>query len=398
MKRYIDARLLLFVALAIGASILSAHGAWLFFGYIVEPWLAWVFTLVVALGIIGLDAAATAETGRMRYVYMIGAGFFLVLETLANYFAGQADFARKVEQALAERGSADLLYIVRTYPAGTRALVVLFLSLASISVAYFTYAATRRLQQLHDAGEVPLRELLARIRADFAAAQTELEQVRSAQTETAAERDQARAQLEHVRAEYARHEADAAELLDGSALDLAAARDELSRVRTDADELRTELDQVRAECADLRTTHSALRTQQDSDVAELERLRTDTAELRAERDQVRSEADQFFTESAQLRAEAEQLRTARADAQAAAAREVQLLERERTAKAEAERLRDELAKRSAELREAQSLTTLDVRAIARGLREQNVPLRTIAAALGVSEKTIRNWTTVTEEV
>ncbi len=50
MKCYLDIRLGLFVALTIGASLLSAHGAWLFFGYIVEPWLAWVFTLVVALG------------------------------------------------------------------------------------------------------------------------------------------------------------------------------------------------------------------------------------------------------------------------------------------------------------------------------------------------------------
>src|SRR5215471_3542138 len=51
MKRYLDARLALFVLLAGGASIIAAHGSFLFFGYLVDLWLAYVFTAVVALGI-----------------------------------------------------------------------------------------------------------------------------------------------------------------------------------------------------------------------------------------------------------------------------------------------------------------------------------------------------------
>lgn len=349
MKCYLDIRLGLFVALTIGASLLSAHGAWLFFGYIVEPWLAWVFTLVVALGIIGLDAAATAEPGRMRYVYMAGAGFFLVLETLANYFAGQADFASKVETALAASGSADLLYIVREYPTGTRALVVLFLSLASISVAYFTYAATRRLQQLHDAGEIPLRNELEQVRADFEQTLADNDQLRAESARAATERDQLRAESARLRDDSARAAVEAAERLNNSA-------------------------------------------------AELEQVRNDTEQVRTDRDDYRAEADRYVLELEQLRSEAAQLRTVRTEVETLSARETRATEQVRTAKAEAERLRDELAKRSAELREAQAVAGLDVRTIAQALRDQGIPLRTIAAALGVSEKTIRNWTTATEEV
>src|SRR5688500_16469671 len=97
-----DLRLWLFALLALLASIISAHGAWVFFGYLVDSWLAAIFTAVIALGIVGLDAAATVERHRgRRAAYVGGMSLFLAMEVLANYFAGQASFVLKVRTALA---------------------------------------------------------------------------------------------------------------------------------------------------------------------------------------------------------------------------------------------------------------------------------------------------------
>lgn len=249
MKHYFDPRLLLFSALAGGASIISAHGAFVFFGYLVDPWLAWTFTIVLALGIIGLDAAATVERSPIkRAAYLGGMALFLAMEVLANYFSSQATFVEKVVAKLP--ASADLRSLAVAHPHIGRGLVVLFLSLASIAVACFVFAAASRAAQL---GGV-------------------------------------------VR--------------------------QLRRPR----QLRT---LIRTLARQLRTARATLRTQGD------------------------------------------QLRTAE--------REV----REQSAAA---------ARISAEAAAQSAAATLDVRAIAQALRDSGVPLRTIGAALGVSEKTIRNWT------
>lgn len=164
MRRYLtDPRLLLFAVLVIGASIISAHGALLFFGYLVDPWLAGVFTAVVAVGIIGLDAAGTLERGWRRAPYYAGMAFFIVLETLANYFAGQAGFVGQIQQALREKPASDLLRIASSDPAATRSLVVLFLSPASLAVALFVFAATKRVIQIRAGGDAPLVARLARL-------------------------------------------------------------------------------------------------------------------------------------------------------------------------------------------------------------------------------------------
>lgn len=159
MKKYLDAQLALFVLLALGASILSSHGAFQFFLYLVDEWLAWVFILVVALGIIGLDAAGTISRGKARAAYYAGMAFFLVLETLANYFAGQAGFVAKIVGKLPI--SSDLRTIAEQYPIVTRLLVVIFLSMASLAVAYFTFAATMRFQQIRVTAE---RSIVNRLR------------------------------------------------------------------------------------------------------------------------------------------------------------------------------------------------------------------------------------------
>jgi len=164
VKRYLtDPRLLLFSVLIVGASIISAHGAWLFFGYLVDKWLAAVFTGVVAVGIIGLDAAGTLERGWRRVPYYSGMAFFIVLETLANYFAGQAGFVGRIQEALHEQQASDLLHIATTDPGTTRSLVVLFLSPASLAVALFAFAATKRVIQLRVGADAPLVARLVKL-------------------------------------------------------------------------------------------------------------------------------------------------------------------------------------------------------------------------------------------
>lgn len=98
-----------------------------------------------------------------------------------------------------------------------------------------------------------------------------------------------------------------------------------------------------------------------------------------------------------LRTEAVTLRTERDQATAESAR---LAARDARLTDETERLRGRLTEQAAEtaqlsaLIEAQSASAdLDVRKVAQLLRDRGVSLRTIGDALGVSEKTIRNWTT-----
>src|SRR5512145_285087 len=157
MKTYLDARLLLFVSLATGASVISAHGACSFFGFLAPAWLAAVFTGVVAVGIIGLDAAGTLEPSRWkRMLYYSGMSFFLVLETLANYFSGQAAAAERIIAALAVSApGSDLLAIARNAPIVMRVLVVLYQATASLAVAFFTFAAATRVDQLHSGAADP---------------------------------------------------------------------------------------------------------------------------------------------------------------------------------------------------------------------------------------------------
>jgi hypothetical protein len=203
MKRYIDAQLALFVLLALGASVLSSHGAFQFFLYLVDEWLAWVFILVVALGIIGLDAAGTISRGAARWAYYTGMAFFLLLETLANYFAGQAGFVAKIVAKLPV--SSDLRTIAEGHPAATRALVVIFLSMASLAVAYFTFAATMRFQQIRIGMERPIigrlrrlleqrrtltRRLVSRLRQERQTAEYNLNTLRAAAEQQARHAEQ----------------------------------------------------------------------------------------------------------------------------------------------------------------------------------------------------------------
>jgi hypothetical protein len=147
---YADPWLAVFLALMTAASIIAAHGAYVFFTYLLDPWVAALATAVTAVGIPALDAAGTLEGRRSRAVlYWVGAFTFLGMETLANYFSGQAVFLANVLRAFAGKEGADLVWLAQE-PAG-RVLVVIYLAMPSLIVAYFAYAAASRWRMIRDA-------------------------------------------------------------------------------------------------------------------------------------------------------------------------------------------------------------------------------------------------------
>lgn len=64
----------------------------------------------------------------------------------------------------------------------------------------------------------------------------------------------------------------------------------------------------------------------------------------------------------------------------------------RTGQEEAAKLRALMEEQSAVLEAGDAAASLNVRAIAQALRDESLSLRTIGAILGVSDKTVRNWT------
>lgn len=188
---YLDAWLIAFLALMVAASIIAAHGAYVFFRYLLDPPIAALATAVTAAGIPALDAAGTLEQKRERAaLYWLGAFVFLGMETLANYFSGQAVFLANVLQAFAGKSGADLVWLAEQ-PAG-RILVVIYLAMPSLVVAYFAYAAASRWRTIREARTTfanngQFRTRTARRMRGLRRAVREL-----------------RASLAHVRAEYER--------------------------------------------------------------------------------------------------------------------------------------------------------------------------------------------------
>jgi len=111
---------------------------------------------------------------------------------------------------------------------------------------------------------------------------------------------------------------------------------------------------------------------------------------------LQEESARFTAESARL---ADQVRTG--EAKSAQAQDELRREREhgarmsaevRTTQEEVVRLGSLLEERSALLEACDTAAGLNVRAIAQALRDEGLSLRTIGAILGVSDKTVRNWT------
>jgi len=407
LRTYLDARLALFILLALGASIISSHGAYQFFLYLVDERLAAVFIAVVALGIVGLDAAGTLERGWRKAPYFAGMGVFLLLETLANYFAGQADFVARIVAKLPP--SSDLRAIAEHNPGWTRALVVLFLAMASIAVALFTFAAATRFGQLRSGRADRLRRRLAIWRGRITKLVGALRATRASLADARAQATSERQYAAQLAADMAMQSAGHAAELGTAYAELEIAREQSARraerLRTfvrfvralhwawlrERNILRTRLDEQGREFFDFRR-QSALELEEVRTDLETERAQSaqaatqsaaDQEELRITNQLLRKENERLDAEGDKLQELLNEVRSAlESERKRSAAREAQAHEAERAAAA----LENELE----QLRRA---SALDVKAIAQNLRDAGVSLRAIGGGLGVSEKSIRNWTT-----
>lgn len=225
---YFDAWLVAFLALMVAASVIAAHGAYIFFSYLLDWWVAALATAVTAVGIPALDAAGTLEPRRGRAaLYWLGALVFLAMETLANYFSGQAVFLANVLEAFAGKDGADLVWLAQQ-PAG-RVLVVIYLAMPSLIVAYFAYAAASRWRMIHEVRatfanrsrrSTELRALVVRLARAVRGLRDELADVRGAYTRLASERTREatdlREQMEQARAKAREAQAEVAKLREQS--------------------------------------------------------------------------------------------------------------------------------------------------------------------------------------
>ena len=111
---------------------------------------------------------------------------------------------------------------------------------------------------------------------------------------------------------------------------------------------------------------------------------------------LRSESALLAAESARLADQVRMGEAKRAETQEELRKEReragQLSAQLRSTQEESTQLKEQNARLSTDLSILSATATLDVHGIAQALRNQNVPLRTIGEALGVSEKTVRNWT------
>lgn len=240
MKRptYADPWLVAYAALMLIATLIAAHGAYTFFSYMLPPLFAILATVVTAGSIPALDAAGTLERSHKRWLYWLGAALFLLMETLANYFAAQAVFVANVRRALAEWPAADLVRIAE-HPAG-RALVVLFLAMPSGIVAYFAYILAERVRSIREA------------RASFAHRSRRSSQLRGLVVKLARMVREVRTSLVHARAEFERvsrqlHEAHTSHARSLTELreQLAAAQAQAREAQVEAAKSREQLEQAR---------------------------------------------------------------------------------------------------------------------------------------------------------
>lgn len=108
------------------------------------------------------------------------------------------------------------------------------------------------------------------------------------------------------------------------------------------------------------------------------------------------ESARFTIESARLSDQVRMEEAKRAEAQEELRKEreanIRLSAQLRKEEEASTQLKEEAARLSTDLAIQSAVASLDVRGIAQTLRDGGVPLRTIGEALGVSEKTIRNWT------
>lgn len=145
MRKYFDAPLIIFIIIMISAASITSHGTYIFYRYFMDRDLAIAATVVITSGIPLLELAAVLnERGRIRYI--AGMIWLLLMEGLAQYFSGQAVFAKRVASQFPNATGIDIATLA-AQPWG-RLLPIVYLASLSAIVVYFGYAASRRVADL----------------------------------------------------------------------------------------------------------------------------------------------------------------------------------------------------------------------------------------------------------
>lgn len=142
---YIDAPLAAFVAVLASAAMITSHGTYVFYSYILSPQLALAATLVLTVGIPLLELAAVLDE-RGRWGYIAGLVLLLGMEGFAQYLQGQASFTRQVLAQFPDPTGVDVATWAQA-PEG-RILPIVYLALLSFVVVGFGFAASARIRYL----------------------------------------------------------------------------------------------------------------------------------------------------------------------------------------------------------------------------------------------------------
>lgn len=145
MKKYFDIPLLLFIGIMVAAASITSHGTFVFYSYFLDYELAIAATVVLTVGIPFLEWAAVLHE-RYRWRYIGGMVWLLFMEAVAQYWQGQAVFAKRVASQFPDATGIDIATLA-AQPWG-RILPIVYLASLSAIVVYFGYAASKRVADL----------------------------------------------------------------------------------------------------------------------------------------------------------------------------------------------------------------------------------------------------------
>lgn len=147
LRPYIDIPLIAFVLPMVAAASITSHGTFIFYSYFLPVELAYAATIVLTVGIPLLEFAAVIDnTNRVRYI--LGMVWLLLMESVAQYWQGQAIFVSKVNAQFPNPTGIDLAMWANHWSG--RLLPIIYLASLSGIVVYFGYAASARVKQLRN--------------------------------------------------------------------------------------------------------------------------------------------------------------------------------------------------------------------------------------------------------
>lgn len=164
-----DGWLPLFTIIMVCAAVIVAYGTHKFYSYILPDGLDWFATAVLTIGIPCLEFAATlAPTWRWRIFYLAGLFVLVGMESLAQYFQGQAYFVSEVRAQFPNPLGIDIATLAAE--PGGRWLIVGYIAILSGIVIFFGFAASMRYKAVQRArGVVAERdEVLAALQREVA--------------------------------------------------------------------------------------------------------------------------------------------------------------------------------------------------------------------------------------